>query len=119
MTDNQPEDQDAHRRNYPRKHTDQFLMVFDRSDGHNIGRLVDISLGGLQLRSNAPVQLGKQYQFSMVLPSEIGTRNTISFDAVCLRSIQAENSDHFYSGFRLDDIDPTYVDILRSLIEQL
>ncbi len=119
MTDNQPGDHDEHRRNHPRKHTEQFLMVFDRTDGHNIGRLMDVSLGGLQLRSSAPVQLHKHYQFSMVLPSEIGSRNTISFDAVCLRSIQAENSDHFYSGFKIDEIDPKYVEILQSLIEQL
>lgn len=107
------------RRAYPRKQVEQFLMVFDRNSGANIGQLVDISMGGLQLSSKQEMEVDKLYQFSMILPKQIDRRNVLSFDGLCLRAVEAEGAELYYVGFELQNMDAAYVEILRDLIDLL
>ena len=107
------------RRAYPRKQVEQFLMVFDRASGANVGQLVDISMGGLQISSAKEMEIDKVFQFSMILPKEIDLRNVLSFDGLCVRVVEAEADDHYYIGFELKDMDPAYIEILRDLIDLL
>lgn len=107
------------RRVYPRKQVEQFLMVFNRNNGVNVGQLIDISMGGLQLSSSDEMEVDRLYEFSMILPREIDLRNVLSFDATCVRVVEAEADDHYYVGFELQDMNPAYVEVLRDLIDLL
>ena len=103
-------------RKVDRKRLNASLRVFDRRTGQRAGRLVDITMEGLMLVSDTPIDPNINFEFSMVLPSEIKGTNTVSFTCESIWCKSANYSNHFGTGFRIMDMSVDDIEILELLI---
>ena len=106
----------VHERRLKKRHSYFYSRVYDENTHQQTGRLVDISTGGIRLVSENPIKTNSIFQLKMVLPKEIEGKRTITFDAVSSWCNRAANSDLYDSGFKLVDISPQNVDIIKHLI---
>lgn len=106
------------RRRTPRKKLSAELNIFDRSTGATVGRLANLSEGGLRLVSKKPVTEGQRVTFSMVLPEVVRGSTTVSFDAIAVWAQQAGYGGDFAAGFRFAEIKPEALEVIRFLLEK-
>lgn len=111
------------RRREPRKRLFRELVVFDRDTGGNVGRLVDLSIGGFRLLLRRDVTPGEQLQLGMVLPERISGVNTMSFNARVVWSGMPEEmtSDEYgvcQAGFQFLDASGVNREIIEILMER-
>ncbi|MFZ5722950.1 MAG: response regulator [Pseudomonadota bacterium] len=107
------------RRRHPRRRLSTELTVFDRSTGSNVGRLANLSEGGVRLVVKKGFAAGQRFTFSLVLPQMIRGSTTMSFDAVAVwsESVAQHNGD-ILAGFRFVDLKPESLELVRYLIEK-
>lgn len=106
-----------HRRN-PRKKLFREMVVFDRSTGGNVGRLMNLSVDGFKLFSRRELPHGEELQLGMVLPDQIAGVNTVSFDA---RVVWAETLDapgEYQVGFQFLTLNAVTRDVVENLMEK-
>lgn len=106
------------RRKVERRHLIYYLRVFDRSTNEIIGHLVDITTEGLMLISEEPIEVGKEYYFRMVLPTEIDSSTQISFNGYSIWCKKDVNPDFYASGFEFELISSRDIDIIKQLVDQ-
>lgn len=106
-------------RQQSRKRIGTVLRLFDRSTGMNLGRLGNISLGGLKLSSREELPVGSRYPISMVLPETLAGSNTLSFDAQAVWCKPSDDTPgEFQAGFRIVRISDNDLRVLTQLIEK-
>ncbi|MGB1466563.1 MAG: PilZ domain-containing protein, partial [Alcanivorax nanhaiticus] len=106
-----------HRR-HPRKKLFREMVVFDRSTGGNVGRLMNLSPDGFKLFSRRDIEPGQRLHLGMVLPDQIAGVNTISFDA---KSIWCENLDapgEFQVGFQFVNLSGVTRQVIENLMDK-
>lgn len=106
------------RRKHPRKRLSAELTVFDRSTGANVGRLANLSEGGVRLASKRAFVDGQRMTFSLVLPQMIRGSTTMSFDAVVVWTQPAAQNGDQLAGFRFVELKPEALELVRYLIEK-
>ena len=108
----------SEKRSQKRRNTIYYLEVYDLNTGSLLGRMTDITVEGMMLINERPIAANKTYQCRMVLPKEILGRTNIIFDANCVWSRQARNSDFYEAGFRSLVADPGDIDAIEMLIQR-
>ncbi len=106
------------RRKSPRKRLSAELTLFDRATGANVGRLVNLSEGGLRLVAKKPFTAGQRMVFSMVLPQMVRGSTTVSFEAVAVWTQQASYGGDTAAGFRFVELKPEALEVIRYLLEK-
>ena len=106
------------RRRQPRKRMFHELVVFDRGTGGNVGRLMNLSLGGFKLLLRRDVAPSERLQLGMVLPDRIGGVNTMSFNARVVWSEALEEPGEYHAGFQFLDLSDANRDIVEILMER-
>lgn len=106
------------RRKSPRKRLSAELTLFDRGTGATIGRLVNLSEGGLRLVSKKPFTDGQRMVFSMILPQMVRGSTTVSFDAVAVWTQAASYGGDVSAGFRFVELKPDALEVIRYLLEK-
>lgn len=106
------------RREHPRRRMFQELVVFDRGTGGNVGRLVNLSLGGFKLLLRREVAPSEQLQLGMVLPARIGGVNTLSFNARVAWSEALAAPGEYHAGFQFLDLSEANREIIGILMER-
>ena len=107
--------EDDDKRSMKRRHLIYYLCVYDRNSGNQIGHVVDVTPDGIMTISDSPIEIDKEFQFLMDLPSEMLGKTNISFDARSLWSSRDANPDFFNTGFEIIEMDWQG----RKLIERL
>ena len=93
-----------------------YLEVLERESGQTIGRSIDITVDGIQLVSETPLEVGRVYELNLQLPEEIQETSEILFDSRCVRSEKDPHSGYFYSGLQFKDQTPNDASIIELLI---
>lgn len=106
-----------HRRN-PRKKLFREMVVFDRSTGGNVGRLMNLSVDGFKLFSRRKLPHGQKLQLGMVLPDQIAGVNTISFDARVVWAETLDAPNEFQVGFQFQTLSAITRDVVENLMEK-
>lgn len=106
------------RRKHPRRRLSTDLTVFDRSTGANVGRLANLSEGGIRLIAKKPFADGQRVTFSLVLPQMIHGSTTMSFDAAVVWSQPTAQNGDVVAGFRFADLRPEALELIRYLLEK-
>ncbi len=95
------------RRTVPRKKFNLYLRVLNDDTGEQLGHLIEISPGGLQLETTAPLPLEKDYYLGLELTAELADRPYMVFIA---RSKWCKPDDIqpnlYHVGFALAEILP-------------
>ncbi len=117
------------RRGKERHHLVHFLRIFDRDTGEEIGNMVNITLEGLRLVGQAPIDKGASHRLRMDFPQEfIGKeyadrleifmgRGHVEFDGTCKWCDVDINPELYAIGFQLQNISKDDKRVLEELIE--
>ena len=103
-------------RKLKRGYTDTLFCVYDRNDDEFIGRLVDMTVEGVKLRTMASMETNVIFQFRMDLPAEIGGSAEISFDAKSIWCKECVDSHEHHVGFQMQDVPEAEIERIRQLI---
>jgi len=113
---NQPDPKD--RRKLKRRHVIFYSRVFDRNSGALLGHLMDITVEGLMLISEAPLTPGSTYHLRMDLPEDVMTKAYLSFDAQCLWSKSDINPAFYNAGFKVLNMIPEDIELIENMIDE-
>ncbi|WP_111656621.1 response regulator [Isoalcanivorax indicus] len=116
-----PERQARDARRYPRKKVFREMVLFDRTTGGNVGRLLNVSIDGFKLSTRKAIEEGQRMALSVVLPEQINGLNTMSFDARavwCSPAGAGQDSGEFHAGFQFLDMNETGRCIVEALMEK-
>lgn len=105
-------------RRFSRKKMFREMVLFDRSTGLNIGRLLNISVDGFKLFTRQALKEDTVFQLSMVLPEQIFGVNTLSFNARNVWSEEQEGDSEYHAGFQFVDLSETHRNIIKALMEK-
>jgi CheY-like chemotaxis protein len=106
-----------HRR-HPRKKLFREMVVFDRSTGGNVGRLMNISLDGFKLFTRRELPHGEVLHMGMVLPDQIAGVNTISFDARVVWSEILDAPGEYQVGFQFMELTEITANVIENLMDK-
>lgn len=94
------------------------LEILESDTNRLLGHLLDISLEGLLLISDAPIPVGMQMRLRIVLPKYIFNESHLDIEAKSVRCSPDINRDYFDTGFQFLNIDPQYQQQIKSLIDE-
>lgn len=104
-----------HRRT-PRKRLQQFLPVLDAGSQQPLGRLVDISLAGMMMISNEPMETGQDIWLQIQSPEDSGLPALrIQARTVWTRS-SSHNQTHHGCGLEFSNLTVEQQTLLQQLI---
>lgn len=94
----------ADKRKLHRRHLIYYLKAYDRDDHRLLGHMADITVEGLLLVSEEPLQVDRDYRIRMNLPESFSSTEYIEFEARCLWSQNSVNPSLYDSGLKLLNI---------------
>ncbi len=93
-----------------------YLRVFDGVNCEILGHLVDISEKGCMLICDNAVEVHKDFELRMSLPSRMKDHDEVVFPAIS-RWCKLDSDPNFYlAGFQLDDLEPDVKNLLATLL---
>ena len=116
--DRSEEKQARGQRRFQRKKIHREMVVFDRTTGGNVGRLVNISEDGFKLFMRYEGDEGRELPLSMVLPEPIHGVNTLSFSARMVWSKVLDTPGEYHAGFQFTELSDTARSIIGVLMEK-
>jgi c-di-GMP-binding flagellar brake protein YcgR len=108
----------SEKRSAKRRHLIYYLGVDDRQTEGLVGRVVDITAGGMRLISENAVDPGGTFRLRMVLPREFEHKQEITFGATSRWCTRDANPQWFSIGFEFKDISPADITIIEDLIRE-
>lgn len=106
------------KRKLKRKQLIYYLSIFDRNSGYLVGQLVDITVRGVMLTSEHPIEPDTQIQLRMVLPDVIEGNNQIVFDVRSLWCQRDINPNFYDIGCEFTRISDKAKRIIESLTQE-
>ncbi|MDX1804453.1 MAG: response regulator [Alcanivorax sp.] len=116
--ENEERDPGRDHRRYPRKKMYREMVVFDRSTGGNVGRLMNLSIDGFKLFTRRELPEGQILHMGMVLPDQIAGVNTTSFDARVVWCESLDAPGEFQVGFQFVDLPDAPRDVIETLMDK-
>jgi hypothetical protein len=105
------------RRKLKRRYLMFYSRIFDRKTGSLIGYLSDITIEGMMIISEDPLQTGVVHKLRMDLPEDIFGRGHLDFEAYCIWSHQDVNPNFYIAGFKLEELKEEDKGIVEKIIE--
>lgn len=96
--------QDDERRRLERHPVSNSLEVYDLSNGHHLGRVVDLHVEGLMLLSEHPIELNRHYALQVNLPMTLNGRREFLLDAESLWHRKSINGSQYWTGLHFTDL---------------
>ena len=97
-----------------------YLRIFDQSDDSLLGHVVDISEDGLMIMSETPIELNRDFDLGLEMPSSHKDDNRkITLTARSVWQSGDANPELIDTGFQLIAPDPSSIDVIKELIEEL
>lgn len=75
------------------------LKVISTYIGENVGKLVDLSQGGMQIKGNAKFDRNASYKFHIPLDKNTLGKDFVELDAECIWCSQEEDEEMYTGGF--------------------
>ena len=105
------------RRKHKRRNSIFYIKVYDKETGKIVGRLVDITTGGMMLVSEKPIEIGTVADFRMPLPEKIRNIEEISFNAQSVWNGPDVNNEFFDTGFQFIEPSLETIDLICDSFE--
>lgn len=94
------------------------LNLFDEKNGDYLGRVVNMSINGLMLVSDQPVEFPKLFSCRIELPEEILESRELIFDAESKWCNKNEALNCYETGFLIRNLSDKVGDIVRLLMHE-
>ena len=105
-------------RRQPRKKLMREMVMFDRTTGGNVGRLINISLDGFKLSARNNIDPGTRFSLSMVLPEQLQGVTTLSLEGRCVWSQEQDRQNECHAGFQIVEISDLHRSVLEMMMEK-
>ena len=105
-------------RRYARKKLMREMVMFDRTTGGNVGRLINISLDGFKLSTRLSIDPGTRFSLSMVLPEQLQGVTTLSLEGRCVWSQEQDRQNEYHAGFQIVEISDLHRSVLEMMMEK-
>lgn len=105
-------------RRHTRKKLLRELVMFDRTTGGNIGRLINISVDGFKLSTRQSIEPGTRFSLSMVLPEQLQGVTTLSLEGRCVWSQEQDRQNEYHTGFQIVEISELHRSVLELMMEK-
>ena len=107
----------AEKRKQVRKSPQFFVGVYDKDQTRSVGRVVNISSGGLMVTGKYELTRYANYKISMDLPYAIKENSQVFFDAQCRWCEVSGQSKLYSSGLEITNISSENSEILTQFLE--
>lgn len=87
-------------RQRPRKNTPHLVKALDVNTNRTLGRVVDITAGGMMLVTKNPIAVGDRFNFRIILPVMVHYRTEVDVEAEAMWAKRDENPEFHKTGFR-------------------
>ena len=87
-----------------RRQTTFYMDVFDAEAEKPIGKLTDISSGGIMITGKNPVKTDRDYRLSLDLPSAIDGEKRIAFKARSVWCQHDDSAELYDTGFEMHNL---------------
>jgi hypothetical protein len=105
------------RRKHHRKHLAFYTRIFDRDTGQLLGHLDNLTIEGVMIICNEPIETQKVYHLHMDLPDQGFGKAHLDFDAMS-KYCQPDINPRFYNaGFQFVSISPRDIAIIESIVK--
>lgn len=105
------------KRKQPRKSPQFFIGVYDNDQTRSVGRVANISSGGLMVIGKCELTRYVNYKISIDLPYAIKEQSQIFFEAQCRWCEIGERSKLYSSGLEITNISSENSEILEKFLE--
>jgi c-di-GMP-binding flagellar brake protein YcgR len=92
------------------------MRVFTQDNHEFVGNLGDISVDGMMLYMEAPIEEGKLFSFRMDFPEIFDNIQSVFFQARSIWIRQGENETIYQAGFELLDCSETMLTLIQRAI---
>jgi c-di-GMP-binding flagellar brake protein YcgR len=107
------------RRNQERYSLEYFLRIVDRDTESLLGHIIDISLGGMRLISEAPIPTQKDFRLWMEISLESGLQGKIALEARSVWGRKDINPELYDTGFSFIALSAETRSTIENLIREL
>ena len=108
----------AEKRQLARRHLIYYLRVWDTREDKLLGHLADVSTDGIMIVGETQVELDKEYQLKMLLPSTSGDSEPLEFKANSCWSSNDVNKLFYDTGFQFSVISEATIHRINGLIDE-
>ena len=92
------------------------IPVIDTLSGESVGALANITVEGMLIICNRPMDANRIYQIELQLPESIDGHTSIGVGIDCLWVKQGESQELNWAGCEIIDADQDALDVIESLI---
>jgi len=103
-------------RRHPRRRSSDYLFVVDRKTDKMLGRVGNLSLGGMMVIGDGPMPVGDTLRLKLAFGHKVLDRDCLEFDAECRWSARNDLADWWETGFELRGLSPSDLTVLQQLL---
>lgn len=92
------------------------LRVFDARKRKLLGHMTDLTPEGMMLIGEKPVRIGREFSLRMDLPRNVMEGRPLVFAAQSMWCRRDAGEEFYSTGFRILNLDPSTLDVIRALI---
>ena len=101
-----------------RKKARRFFIVHDRHEELILGRIGNMSLGGMMLISDDPVEVGRLYHCKLTLPEKVKGVKDFIFDAECRWCKQNKTGGWYEAGYQMRYLTERKIMMIKKITEK-
>lgn len=103
------------KRQHQRYRLNQPVTVYHKDTGRIIGRVLDITPGGMMIMGATSFKKKQHVPFNLVFPSSVENHTSINIDGICVWCEHSTYSDDFVSGYKFQGTSETSTNIINQL----
>lgn len=97
---------------------DSCIQVTDSRSGHPMGRVGDLSLGGLRLVARQPLTIGDRYEMAVHVPERARRSRQVDVVVTCRWIKQDARLDSVEMGFALECPTPAFAELVQAQLSR-
>lgn len=105
------------KRSQSRKRMNKFLRLTDRTSGHVLGRVMDMTTKGMMIVSAEGIKNNETLALSLILPGGFDAAEKVNFDACVVWTKKSGYSSNYASGLKITDITQGDIKLIHKLVD--
>jgi len=105
------------KRSHTRRRMNKFLRLTDRKTGHVLGRVMDMTIGGMMVVSAEGIKNNERLSLTLILPGGFDDAAVVNFDACVVWTKKSGYSSNYASGMRITNISDSDANLINKLLK--
>ncbi len=105
------------KRSHTRRRMNKFLRLTDRRTGHVLGRVMDMTIGGMMVVSAEGIKNNESLSLTLILPGDFDDATVVNFDACVVWTKKSGYSSNYASGMKITNISDSDANLINKLLK--